>query len=132
MFKISHSRDINLLEPKNITGFILNTPTDYKWGVLRLPFKRKHWIAIKRLGSAYYNLDSKLDAPELIGKEDDLMDFLRDQIEGGDKELLLVVTNDIDQSGAWRKSCQPKDSVGGESQKSNGSELCSVQCADDL
>ena len=41
----------------NIIGFILNVPTDYKWGIIHLPVHRKHWITIRKVGSFYYNLD---------------------------------------------------------------------------
>ncbi|OWF52734.1 josephin-2-like [Mizuhopecten yessoensis] len=97
-------KDIKCLIPENIFGFILNTPTDYKWGMLRLPFKRKHWIAFRKIGDVYYNLDSKLDTPQVIGDEKILLGFLRQELEDEEKELLLVVHQDVERKGTWRKA----------------------------
>ena len=50
----------------NVFGFILNVPSEFK--VLGLvPLPGKHWLAIKKLGGSYYNLDSKLHKPVKIG-----------------------------------------------------------------
>lgn len=92
-----------MLHLENIYGFILNIPTDLKWGVIRLPIHRKHWITIREVGGKYYNLDSKLEAPETIGTEPELKTYLKEQSECKDKELLLVVQPSIAQSGAWYK-----------------------------
>ena len=53
----------------NIFGFVLNVPSKYKlFRVMPMPLSTKHWIAIKRLhGDNYYNLDSDLKTPEIIG-----------------------------------------------------------------
>lgn len=103
-------RKISILVFENIKGFILNIPTDYKWGLLRLPFKRKHWIAINKIDDLYYNLDSKLDAPELIGHEQQLLSYLSEQLESREKELLLVVTSDVEQTASWRRhDCDESD-----------------------
>lgn len=61
-------RDPKCLCLDNIEGFILNVPTEYKLGFVLLPLKRRHWIALKKIHGAFYNLDSKLDTPQLIGK----------------------------------------------------------------
>ncbi|KAJ8318644.1 hypothetical protein KUTeg_003735 [Tegillarca granosa] len=96
-------KNTKCLVPEKIYGFILNTPTDYKWGILRLPFKRKHWIAIKKIGQYYYNLDSKLESPDLIGEEELLFPYLASQLDEGDKELLLVVSVEVAKLGSWRR-----------------------------
>ena len=50
-------------------GLILNVPSDFKLlGLVPNPFNSKHWVAIKEVGRDFYNLDSKLDEPKLIGK----------------------------------------------------------------
>lgn len=61
-------RDPNCLCLDNIEGFILNVPAEYKLGFVLLPLKRRHWIALKKIHGAFYNLDSKLDSPQFIGK----------------------------------------------------------------
>ena len=88
----------------NIIGFILNVPTDYKWGIIHLPVHRKHWITIRKVGSFYYNLDSKLDVPELVGRSGDLQNFLREQVACPDKEMLVIVPEEIAQTSAWMKT----------------------------
>lgn len=53
-------------------GFIMNVPSSLSWGPLKLPLKRQHWICVREVGGAYYNLDSKLKMPEWIGGESEL------------------------------------------------------------
>lgn len=33
-----------------------------------LPLRRRHWITIRQIQGNFYNLDSKLDSPQLIGR----------------------------------------------------------------
>ncbi|KAK1132796.1 hypothetical protein K0M31_014169 [Melipona bicolor] len=94
-------RDPKCLCLNNIEGFILNVPTEYKLGFVLLPLKRRHWIALKKIHGAFYNLDSKLDSPQLIGKENDLLVYLKDQIDSKEKELFLVVSKEIDNNQGW-------------------------------
>ncbi|KAF3424898.1 hypothetical protein QLX08_008535 [Tetragonisca angustula] len=94
-------RDPKCLCLDNIEGFILNVPTEYKLGFVLLPLKRRHWIALKKIHGAFYNLDSKLDSPQLIGKENDLLVYLKDQIDSKEKELFLVVSKEIDNNQGW-------------------------------
>lgn len=61
-------RDPSCLNLKNIMGFILNIPSDYKFGFITIPLRRRHWIALRLLDGLYYNLDSKLDMPTPIGE----------------------------------------------------------------
>lgn len=96
-------KDVGVLVIENIMGFILNTPTDYRLGFVRLPFHRKHWIAIRKVGNYFLNLDSKLDSPEMIGTTHDLVTFLRRELREGDKELLLVVDPGVSESASWRR-----------------------------
>lgn len=86
-----------------IVGFILNIPSDMKFGFLQFPLNRKHWIAVKEIDDTFYNLDSKLDSPAIIGKENELLTYLREQIRGKDREIFVVVTQDVERSQAWRK-----------------------------
>ena len=92
------ARNIDRLQLDNIMGFILNVPTDFSWGVVHLPVYRKHWIAIREINDAYYNLDSKLNAPVKIK---DVLAFLKEQIESKEKELLLVVSAETSEAGTW-------------------------------
>ncbi|XP_076379226.1 josephin domain containing isoform X1 [Megalopta genalis] len=94
-------RDPTCLCLDNIEGFILNVPTEYKLGFVLLPLKRRHWIALKKIHGAFYNLDSKLDSPQLIGKDHDLLVYLKDQIDSKEKELFLVVSTEIGSNQGW-------------------------------
>lgn len=60
-------RDPSCIDTTNIIGFILNVPSNYKIGFVRLPLQRRHWISVKQINGEYWNLDSKLDAPQVIG-----------------------------------------------------------------
>lgn len=103
---------------KNIKGFILNIPTEFKLGVLRLPIKRKHWIAIREIHQTYYNFDSKLPSPEVIGHEDQFKTYLRDQLQNRDAELLLVVSQDVGSAASWRKGEATTDCNGSDKSSS--------------
>ncbi|XP_061764976.1 josephin-1 isoform X1 [Nerophis ophidion] len=65
-------RDVGSIELSNVTGFILNVPSNLRWGPLQLPLKRQHWIGVREVAGVYYNLDSKLRGPQPIGSPDDL------------------------------------------------------------
>ena len=61
------------LNLSSIKGFILNLPSSVGWwGVLTIPLKRRHWVAVRSIEGTYYNLDSKLKQPEIIGEEQKL------------------------------------------------------------
>lgn len=100
----SHSlRDPSCIETSQIVGFILNVPTDYKFGFVVLPFKRRHWIAVRKIGKDYWNLDSKLDRPENIGNEEDLLSYLKNLLSNNDKELFVVVSSETEKTKNWMK-----------------------------
>lgn len=132
MFKnIYFNRDVNILVAERIMGFILNTPTDYKLGFVKLPIHRKHWIAIRWLQGKYMNLDSKLDSPSEIGDQNCLLEFLRKELSNGEKELLLVVEKSVYEDSLWRNdshSLKNSDPLYSSSQPrlatSNNSAMC--------
>ena len=58
------------VRPAAALGFILNLPSGSKIAGWLPPsiFARKHWIAIRKIGDdLYFNLDSHLSEPEVIG-----------------------------------------------------------------
>lgn len=63
-------RDIyEALDPDAAFGLILNHPSN--WGFPKLlpnSLQMKHWVAIRKIGSTYFNLDSKLPEPKPIGE----------------------------------------------------------------
>ncbi|TRY77522.1 hypothetical protein DNTS_028240, partial [Danionella cerebrum] len=95
-------RDVSSIALQNVTGFILNVPSNLRWGPLRLPLKRQHWIGVREVGGVYYNLDSKLRCPHAIGDSDELRKFLRHQLRGKNCELLLVVPEEVEVHQTWR------------------------------
>nr|BAN20531.1 conserved hypothetical protein [Riptortus pedestris] len=86
-----------------IHGFILNVPSDYRFGFVYLPLRKRHWIAIRQVAGIYYNLDSKLDQPQIIGQENDLMAYLKEQLDSKDKELFIVVNQEVEEKHLWEK-----------------------------
>lgn len=52
---------------KVIVGFILNVPSEYKFGFVSLPLQRRHWISLRKVNDIYYSFDSKFKGPVQIG-----------------------------------------------------------------
>jgi len=94
-------RDPTCLNLNNIFGFILNIPSDYKLGFITLPLHRRHWIAFKQINNLFFNLDSKLNSPSLIGNKLDFIEFLKDELESKEKQLFIVVSADVEREGSW-------------------------------
>ncbi|KAL0272082.1 UNVERIFIED_CONTAM: hypothetical protein PYX00_005191 [Menopon gallinae] len=94
-------KDPDKLNLPNIIGFILNIPSDYKIGILTIPFHRRHWIAIRQIEGQYYNLDSKNEFPQNLGDEASFIDYLRKELGNNDRELFVVVTQDVEKSQSW-------------------------------
>ncbi|CAO2601702.1 Josd1 [Lemmus lemmus] len=95
-------RDVGVIALANVMGFIMNLPSSLCWGPLKLPLKRQHWICVREVGGAYYNLDSKLKTPEWIGGESELRKFLKYHLRGKNCELLLVVPEEVEAHQSWR------------------------------
>lgn len=95
-------KDPKCLNLENIVGFILNIPSDYKLGFVLLPLRRRHWVAVRQISGSYYNLDSKLESPQLIGKAADVLLYLRQQLENKEKELFVVVVDQVERDKSWQ------------------------------
>lgn len=95
-------KDPKCLNLPVIQGFILNIPGDYKLMFVQLLLRRKHWVAIREVEGSYYNLDSKLDSPELIGKGEDLIAYLKSQLENKEKELFVIIPLAVERSQVWQ------------------------------
>ena len=54
-------------------------------------FLSKHWYAIRNLNGLYFNLDSKLASPLVIGDKDSVLKYLNKLLNEDHSELLLVV-----------------------------------------
>lgn len=88
-------KDPSCIDLSKIVGFILNVPSEMKFGFLQFPLSRKHWIAVRDVAGTFYNLDSKLEAPVAIGKSQELLQYLREQVKCKDREIFIVVTQDV-------------------------------------
>ncbi|KAG0727118.1 Josephin-1 [Chionoecetes opilio] len=97
-------KDPQVLVPGQAVGFILNVPSQYRLGPVQLPLRRKHWVAIRSIRGIYYNLDSKLDTPEIIGQAGELIQYLREELRHKEKELFVVVTEEVERLRAWCSS----------------------------
>uniref|UniRef100_A0A182FCW8 ubiquitinyl hydrolase 1 n=1 Tax=Anopheles albimanus TaxID=7167 RepID=A0A182FCW8_ANOAL len=98
---INPHRDPSCIDTSQIVGFILNVPTTYKVGFVKLPIQRKHWIAVRQINDEFWNLDSKLDAPQCLGNEANLLQYLREQLTSNDKQLFIVCTTEVGNTQRW-------------------------------
>ncbi|KAK9694223.1 Josephin [Popillia japonica] len=94
-------KDPNCINLRNIFGFILNVPSEYKVSFITLPLRRRHWIAIRQINGNYYNLDSKLDSPCIIGKHMNVIEYLKEELDSKDKQLFLVIDEDRSENQDW-------------------------------
>ena len=88
-------RKITSSEIDTSFGLILNLPSQSSVGGLPLPFKTKHWLAMRRFGSVYYNLDSKLPSPLLIGDSSKMTEYLTKHLSEDDCELFIVTSSKL-------------------------------------
>uniref|UniRef100_H2ZPY8 Josephin-2 n=1 Tax=Ciona savignyi TaxID=51511 RepID=H2ZPY8_CIOSA len=104
-------RSLERLCLTNIKGFILNIPSTIGWGVLTIPLKRRHWIGVRAIDNIYYNLDSKLKQPEIIGEALQLKKFLAKKLSSKNCELLLIVSSEVEVGREWKVGASPTNSI---------------------
>ncbi|XP_022441865.1 josephin-2 isoform X4 [Delphinapterus leucas] len=104
-------RPLSQLALPRVLGLILNLPSPVSLGLLSLPLRRRHWVALRQVDGVYYNLDSKLRAPEVLGNEDGVSllvspprAFLAAALAQGLCEVLLVVTKEVEEKGSWLRT----------------------------
>ena len=85
-----------------VFGLFLNT-IGKVFGINFRLWPCRHWSALRKLKDSYYNLDSKLKAPELIGNESDLKEFVKLKLSEQNTEVLLVVTAEVKETKSWKK-----------------------------
>lgn len=121
-------KDPGCLDLANICGFILNVPSDYKLGFVMLPLRRRHWITIRQIQGNFYNLDSKLEAPQLIGRSSDLIAYLKEQLDSKEKELFVVVSKEVEEKQLWMHQYSSQNSKQGTQNPGNTGALPATQC----
>lgn len=78
---------INLDDPEDkIMGIVLNIPVR-KYGGL---WKARHWVALRKIGGFWYNLDSDFSSPSAFKDAEEVREFL-DAIICCGAEILLVM-----------------------------------------
>uniref|UniRef100_A0A1B6DIB6 Josephin-2 n=1 Tax=Clastoptera arizonana TaxID=38151 RepID=A0A1B6DIB6_9HEMI len=94
-------KDPICLRLENIYGFILNIPSDYKLGFVLLPLRKRHWVTIRQISGAWYNLDSKFEEPQLLGNDEEVKSYLRHELENTAKELFIIVSKEVESRQLW-------------------------------
>lgn len=78
---------IDLDEPEEkLMGIVLNVPVRKYSGL----WKGRHWVALRKIEGAWYNLDSDLAAPLSFKDTEEVREYLDAATDGG-AEVLLVV-----------------------------------------
>lgn len=88
---------------ENIFGMVVNKPSSMNLVGLEIPFKRPHWFAIRKVNGSYYNLDSKLTSPQLLGSEENLIAFLTEVLSLEDGQLLIIVGKSEAENCLWKR-----------------------------
>ncbi|KAM5296466.1 josephin-2 isoform 4-T4 [Glossophaga mutica] len=97
-------RPLSQLALPQVLGLILNLPSPVSLGLLSLPLRRRHWVALRQVDGVYYNLDSKLRAPEALGDENGVRAFLAAALAQDPCQVLLVVTKEVEEKGCWLRT----------------------------
>ncbi|KAG9509082.1 Josephin-like protein [Fragariocoptes setiger] len=111
-------KDPSCLRLDNIFGFILNVPNPLNGNVFTLPLSyfpipdniwssRKHWIAVRKIGTNYFDLDSKLVEPAFIGDGQSLVQYLRTKNLSDQVEILIIVDKPTADAHAWENIDSP-------------------------
>ena len=107
-------RDPSILNLEAIFGFILNIPNENDlWKSIATLFtaSKRHWITLKAVNSLFYNLDSKLKEPALIGTAHHLVTYLRRSLTAENNvEVFVIVSKDVAQDGSWMRQQQSSTS----------------------
>ncbi|XP_067045201.1 josephin-1-like [Acropora muricata] len=88
---------------ENIFGMVVNKPSSMNLVGLEIPFKRPHWLAIRKVNGSYCNLDSKLTSPQLLGSEENLIAFLTEVLSLEDAQLLIIVGKSEAENCLWKR-----------------------------
>lgn len=64
--------------------------SNYSWFLNLINFKSRHWYSLVRIEQHFYNLDSNLDFPEIIGGKENLVDYILEIQKIPDNVIILV------------------------------------------
>lgn len=96
-------KDLNILDLAHIYGFIINKTHKLRCFGIEVPFKQRHWSAVRNMNGCFYDLDSKLDEPKCIGGSEKVLTFLRSEMACQKTELFLVVASLVAETKTWMK-----------------------------
>ena len=88
----------------SIFGFVINKMFKPKCLGLKVPIQRRHWIAVRKIGDRYYDLDSKLNEPKCIGDHENLLSFLKCEVLNTTTEIFVVVPNQVAKDETWMRN----------------------------
>lgn len=78
---------VDLDAPEDVLmGIVINVTVTRFAGIWR----SRHWIALRKIGGVWYNLDSDLDAPQPFHDTDKVREFLGFTIAHGGEVLLVM------------------------------------------
>lgn len=94
-------KDPETIDTSKVVGFILNIPSKYEMaGLFTVPLLgKRHWVAIKEINGQFYNLDSKLREPDVLGNRVDAIAFLRKKLQEKDNELFIISELEAQENG---------------------------------
>ncbi|KAF0989633.1 hypothetical protein HZS_6551 [Henneguya salminicola] len=86
------SEEIKALPLQFVKGFIINTRSSSYWSFIHKIFssQSRHWSSIVRIKDIFYDVDSKLENPELIGNENAITKFLLNYQKDAENYILVV------------------------------------------
>jgi len=87
-------KKVSSIDLARVSGVILNTMSTMQVGFVKIPIRRRHWVAIQAISGEYWNLDSKIKQPEKIGDHSHFKDYLKKILTDKMTELFLVITNE--------------------------------------
>lgn len=67
-------------------GIVVNVPVSRYGGL----WKSRHWIALRKVGEVWYNLDSDLSAPHPFKDREEIVEFLDGVVSTGGEVLLVM------------------------------------------
>eukprot|EP00002_Diphylleia_rotans_P036299 TRINITY_DN7984_c0_g1_i1.p1 TRINITY_DN7984_c0_g1~~TRINITY_DN7984_c0_g1_i1.p1 ORF type:complete len:185 (+),score=41.34 TRINITY_DN7984_c0_g1_i1:111-665(+) len=93
---VDSRKDLDSVDWDSAFGIMVNKLTS-SWMKLGL-FSDRHWFSIRRFDNTYWNLDSQLNAPAVIGTTQQLKDFITKERKSS-AELEIIIVNRASKSG---------------------------------
>lgn len=102
----ARDRNFDTLDFDNCVALILNVKAQ---GLLSWLTGGRHWFALRQLGGMWWNLDSGLAQPEVLGSTEDARRFLRAQADEADAQVFAVTPRAAGQEEQQQQQRQPPE-----------------------